>query len=146
MIGGFKMGFMASLGYSKMGMREVAESLSAMGYDAVSLPLSHFHRTMGILGSSPTSNTKEGEESHLDISEIVVQQDLVFVDEEKRADAIRFICDCIESFGRVGVTCINVFPRPRQWIEDPVVVGRDVKEGEAWDMLFEAFDLILPVS
>ena len=48
MIGEFKIGFMASLGYSKMSIQKVAESLSEIGYDAVSLPLGHFNPAMGI--------------------------------------------------------------------------------------------------
>jgi len=135
---------MASLGYSKMSIQKVAESLSGIGYDAVSLPLSHFDPDMGI--EKLKSVRRVLEEHDLAISEIVVQQDLIVLDREAINSTVAYIRNCIERFSQIGIPCIHLFSGPRSWVPDPVKLGRDISEGAAWDMLFSVFDQLLPVA
>lgn len=82
----------------------------------------------------------------LEVSEIVVQKDLVLLDEEKRQSNIAYVLKCIEVYAQAGIKVINLFTGPRPWISHSVVIGRDISEAQAWDMVFEAYDMFVPAA
>lgn len=142
MIRGFKIGFMPTLSYSGMDADRVCKSLKALGYDAVEWTLAHFNpRTMN--RSELENVVKVTNDNGLEISEIVVQQDLVVTDGDSRKDNIEYINLCIREFSALGIDTINLFTGPVPWLKNPLVVGRDIPEGKAWQMVFEAFDIFV---
>lgn len=138
----WKLEFMASLGYSHMPPRRVAASLSGIGYQAVGWTLAHFN---------PRSHSKEYlaevvKASHdygLDIGEIVVQQDYVSLDEQVRSDRIRLSLECIAAAADHGLTVLNFFTGPAPWDSLAPVIGRDIEEGAARDMVLRAYEQIV---
>jgi len=82
----------------------------------------------------------------LTISEVVLQRDLVHPDPGRREEAVRFILDAIPRVEQLGVNTVNLFTGPEPWIANPVVVGRDVTQSQAWEWVFSAFDRIVPAA
>lgn len=144
MINNYKIGFMASLGYSEMEIGKVAESISKIGYDALELTLNHFHPDMSEKELIKIINIIE--ENDLKVSEIVAQQDLILLNPTNRRENISFIKNCIKKYSQVGIDTINLFTGPVPWIPDPLIIGKDVTMGEAWELLFQAFDEIVPIA
>jgi len=46
----------------------------------------------------------------------------------------------------VGIHTINLFTGPVPWIKNRLVIGSDLTEGKAWEMVFQAFDELLPLA
>ena len=82
----------------------------------------------------------------LTISEVVLQRDFVSPDPDRREQSVKYIIDAIPRVGQLGVDTVNLFTGPVPWTPDPVIVGRDVSQSQAWEWVFSAFDRILPVA
>ncbi len=132
---------MASLGYASMKPEAVVQSLAAIGYDAVGWTLAHFN---------PRVHTTEqlelltyvARQAGLEVGEIVVQQDLVCLDEDLRADRLRFCLECIDAAANCGLDLLNFFTGPAPWDPKAPVIGSDMLEGAAWDMVLRAYEQI----
>lgn len=85
-------------------------------------------------------------ENELEISEVVVQQDFVVLDDEQLENNIRYVELCIKVFSSLGIKTINVFTGPVPWAGNPVRIGKDISEGNAWDKVFYAFDRIVGLA
>ena len=86
------------------------------------------------------------ENAGLTVSEVVIQQDYVALNPSEREGAVERTVSAIKIIADCGIGIANLFTGPRPWINHPVVVGRDVSQGEAWGWVFEAYDRILPVA
>lgn len=145
MIKDWKVGFMASGSYENMEPEAVCENLKSIGYDAVEWtqyfadPFTHTDAELRKLAEIPRAYGMEA-------SEIVVQKDLIVLDDEIRRTNINLIKEGIKRYTAAGIHTINLFSGPMPWIKDPVKIGKDITEGKAWDMLFEAFDEIVPLA
>lgn len=134
-----KLAFMSSLGYEKMKPEQVCRSLSEIGYDGIEWTLHHFN---------PRTHSKKQRRdlvklTHaygLEVSEVVVQQDMVLLNANKRNDIVKLVLQCIEAAADAGVSTLNLFSGPIPWNKKPLRIGVDVTEGAAWDMIFRAFD------
>ena len=136
---------MASLGYARMKPGEVCQSLSKLGYKGVEWTLAHFNpqtRTEKELKDIVRITT----ENSLETSEVVVQQDYVCTDENIRKDRIALTKECINVFSNLGINTINLFTGPAFWQPDSPKIGKDITEGQAWDMVLSAYDEILPLA
>ena len=60
----------------------------------------------------------------LEVSEDVVQKDLVLFDEDLRHSNIELIKHCIHAYSEVGINTINLFTGPCPWIPNPLVIDR----------------------
>ena len=133
-----KLAFMASLGYARMSPEDVCRSLATLGYDGVEWTLSHFNpRTKSERELKDLPRITH--EHNLAISEVVLQQDVVSLDDDAREDRIRLVLECIEAAAAVGVSTLNLFTGPAPWDEQAPVVGKNISEGAAWDMVLNAF-------
>jgi len=145
MINGHKIGFMPSGSYGKQPVAAICESLKKIGYDAV-----EWHHGFFCPRSHTYDELKEmvsiTEKSGLEISEIVVQQDLVMTDTEKRKDNIEYVKQCIEVFASLGIKAINLFTGPVPWNRHPLIIGSGISEGDAWNMVLRAFREFVPLS
>ena len=145
MVGGFKIGFMPMGSYLSKSTSEICGHLKTLGYDAVEWNVNAVcpRKNKDSVLSGIFRDTKN---SGLEVSEITVQRDMVLLDEKERQDNIKYTVECIETFSSFGVTVFNIFTGPVPWIKNPLVIGTDVNMGEAWNMVFDAVDQLLPVA
>ncbi len=116
---------------------EMLSDVRETGYDAVEL----LWQTGRV-----AEMKKAAEDAGLLLSEIVLQQDYITRDPADAARNLSISLDCIAECADAGVNIVNVFSGPAPWIPDPVIVGRDISQGEAWRRLFEAFDRLVPCA
>ena len=140
-----KLAFMASLGYAQMKPEQVCQSLSKLGYNGVEWTLNHFNpRAKSEKELKDIVRITKG--NGLEVSEVVVQQDYVSLDENIRKDRIALTKECINVFSDLGINTINLFTGPAFWESDSPKIGKDITQGEAWDMVLSAYDEILPLA
>ncbi len=138
MIGTDRLAFMASLGFSRMEPRKVVATLKQLGYGGVEWTLAHFN---------PRTTSKQQRQelvqvtrdAGLEITEVVVQQDMVSLDENVRRDRIDLVKECIEAAHDADVSILNVFSGPAPWNPEAPKLGSDISEGQAWDQVIEAY-------
>ncbi|MBA7499497.1 MAG: TIM barrel protein [Clostridia bacterium] len=139
MVNNRKLAFMASLDFSSWEPKRVLESLSNLGYDGVGWTLAHFNPK-----SRSRRELKElvnlTKSYNLAISEIVVQQDVVSLDEKLRKDRIDLVKECIVAAGEVGIEVVNLFSGPAPWDPNAPRIPDDISEGKAWEQVLEAYD------
>lgn len=140
-----KFGFLAGLDFVRWKPADVVKCLKQLGYEGVEWTLSHFN-PRGKSEKELAEVVKDTRDNGLEISEIVVQQSYVWLEEEKRRDAISFTRECIKTCAKFGISTVNLFTGPIPWDPDTPRVGGTIKEGDAWDMVFRAFDEIVPVA
>ncbi len=138
-----KVGFDTNIICSSMKPDEVLKTLSEIGYKAVEWSLDHLDpRKKSVEEIKRVVDlTKQYD---MEVSEVVVQQDLVVLDENMRKKTIDFVSQCIQTFSEVGIKTINLFTGPRSWEPDAPGIGKDITEGKAWDMVYKAFDIFVP--
>ena len=137
-------GFLASLGFRSWSVEEVARCLSGIGYSAVEWTLAHFNPQ-----KSPdelTDLVRIPEQYGLVVSEAVVQQDFVTLDQNAYKNRVELIASCIPAAAQAGIHVINLFTGPAPW--DPIAprLGIDISEGKAWDLVLGAFQRLVPMA
>lgn len=138
MVNNKKLAFMASLDFVSWKPEKVLKCLSNLGYDGVEWKLAHFN---------PRSKSRKElrelmrltKSYNLVVSEIVVQQDVVSLNEKLRKDRIDLVKECIIAAGEVGVEIINLFSGPAPWDPKAPKIPRDISEGKAWEQVLEAY-------
>lgn len=138
-----KIGFLASLGFASMKPEEVLRTLSEIGYKAVEWTLAHLDpRKKSVEEIKRVVDlTKQYD---MEVSEVVVHQDLVVLDENMRKKTTDFVLQCIQTFSEAGITTISLLTGPFVWESDAPRIGKDITEGKAWDMVYKAFDIFVP--
>ncbi len=140
-----KLGFMASIGFAQQSPEEVLKVLSKLGYTGVEWTLSHFNPRTKSLNELKDLITMTGDFG-MEVSEVTIQQDVVSLDQAIRRDRIEFAEECIRAAAQTGVKILNFFTGPAQW--DPLApkLGTDITQGEAWDLVIDAFDRFVPLA
>ncbi len=138
-----KIGFDTAVLFASMKPDEVLKILSETGYKAVEWSLDHLDpRKKSVEEIKRVVDlTKQYD---MEVSEVVVHQDLVVLDENMRKKTTDFFSQCIQTFSEAGITTINLYTGPRSWQSDAPRIGKDITEGKAWDMVYEAFDRFVP--
>jgi sugar phosphate isomerase/epimerase len=140
-----KYAFLAGLGFGGMEIEQVADILAELGYDGIELTLGHFNpQAMSPEELSKVAATVRA--AGLEISEIVVQQDLVRRDPVQLESTCALIADCIRAAADNGVPALNLFTGPPPWDPAAPQLGRDISHGEAWELVTKAFKQMLPVA
>ena len=140
-----KLAFMASLGYAQLPAADVLASLKKLGYHGVEWTMSHFdprtksHRELRQL-------VEQTRDAGLEVSEVCVQQDLITLDDAARQDRIALELECIEAAAAADVQVLNFFTGPAPWNPKAPKIPGDISEGAAWDMVFDAFDRLVPAA
>ena len=144
MINGRTVGFFAGSALTAQPLPEICGALKAIGYDAVELDLAWLDRCAG----EAELNRACGEirAAGLLLSEVVVQLDYVEADEAAREENISRTIRAVRRCGRAGIKTVNLFTGPRPWIPNALESGRSVSQTQAWDMVFAAFDRIVPAA
>ncbi|MDD4414932.1 MAG: sugar phosphate isomerase/epimerase [Oscillospiraceae bacterium] len=136
-----KYGFFLNGCYAPISQEEAMEILAKLGYSAVEVP---WHPDAG--RESLTISAQNAAKNGLMLSEVVLQLDYVKTDEALRQkqidDTVRAVAVC----GEAGISTINLFTGPVPWGASPLRVGKDLSAGDAWRMLFSAFDKLVPAA
>jgi sugar phosphate isomerase/epimerase len=137
--------FLAGLGFAAMEPAEVVGTLAELGYDGVEWTLAHFNPQV----HSPADLARVVEVTRaagLEVSELVVQQDLVTRDEVALDARCRLIEDCARAAADNGIPALNLFTGPAPWDPGAPKLGPDITHGEAWDLVRRAFERVLVVA
>ncbi len=135
-------GFLAHLDYEAWPVERVAEVLAGQGYNSVELTLAHFdpRRMSAAELSSAVADTRK---AGLEVSEMVVQRDLVCADAAELADRVDLTIEVARAAVDNGVTLLNVLTGPCRWEAGHVDVGPAMPEGQAWSIMLDAFERML---
>jgi len=144
MINGRKVGFYANGTLLEMPMEKTAEILKNIGYDAIELNTAWAEKCGS--DAEMARQLKVIGEAGLTLSEFVIQLDYVALDKEVRRQAIEQTKDYIRRCADLGIGTVNLFSGPRPWIPNRISVGDQVTQGQAWNMVFEAFDELVPLA
>ena len=144
-------GFLAGLDFATMPAARVAAELAALGYVAVSWPLARFDPSSTSAGDRRqlVSDTRA---AGLAVSEWVVQLDFVHPDAAVRAGRLGRAADSVRAVagldlgGQPVPAPVNLFTGPAPWDPGAPRLGRELTEGQAWDMVRAAFDVLVPLA
>ena len=137
-------GFMASLDFRSWSVEAVSACLAELGYSSVEWTLSHFNPDQGY--DTLVNLARIPERHGLFPSEIVVQQDLVVLDPQIHQQRVDLIAASIPMAARIGIPILNLFTGPAPWDASAPRLSIDITEGQAWKLVLDAFDLLLPIA
>ena len=124
---------------------EVLKVLSEIGYQGVEWTLSHLDPRKKSLAEIKKI-VEVTHQHNMEVSEVVVQQELVSLDEGFRKSRIDLVLQCIEVFSEAGIKTINLFTGPAPWDKDSSKIPKDISEGKAWDMVFDAYSRFVSLA
>lgn len=136
-----KYGFFLNGCHTPVSRKEAMETLAKLGYSSVEVP---WHPDAGM--EELQNNVNWASDNDLTLSEVVLQLDYVKPDETLRQKQIEDTLRAVEACGAAGISTINLFTGPVPWGPSPLKVGKDISAGDAWGMLFRAFDRIVPAA
>ena len=139
-------GFFLNLDQGSMTNADVIAMLAEVGYDSIEYGISHLDpRSMS--SQQMRDLLKETEAGGLNVSEWVVQRELVHPDQSVRESELKLILDCISAAGDLGIGVMNLYTGPAHFMEiGSPVLHQDISEGEAWGMVCQAMDRIVPAA
>jgi sugar phosphate isomerase/epimerase len=140
-----KIGFLPREGFENWKPEDICRELSKIGYSGVEWSRVHFkprEMSPNQLMSLVTIPADFG----MQVSEIFIALDYVIKDETTRRDHIELTKECIAAAADIGVHVVNVSPGPQRWVPGYLRIPKEMAEGTAWDMVFDAFDEIVPVA
>lgn len=143
MLCGKRIAYMPTGSLARMELDALCALLKNIGYDGVEWT-QHFANPYRTSLKDRKKLLSVPEKHGLSVSEIVVQQDLVVADEAAWRRNIDYVLRCIEAYSEIGITVINLFSGPIPWQTNRLIIGETIQEGKAWELLFRAFDEILP--
>ena len=85
-------------------------------------------------------------DNHLVISELVASRDFVVLDETEHKTNIESVINNLHIAADMGIGVVNLFTGPQPWIANPVIIGRQISALQAWELVYKAFDRIVPVA
>lgn len=144
MINGKKIGFYANGTFQSFPIEKTCEILKKIGYDAVELDRWWLKRCE--TDAELLRQCREIEKSGLCLSEVILQLDYIEPDESVRRENIEQTKAYIRRCSETGISTVNLFTGPRPWIPNRIIVGESLTQSQAWSMLFEAFDELVPLA
>ena len=139
---GGRWGFLANLHYETWPAERVAPILAEQGYSGVEWTLAHFdprHMAASELSGVVSVTRQAG----LDVSEMVVQKDLVCSDPAVLRDRVDHTIEVAKAAVDNGIDLLNVLTGPCRWEAGHVDVGTSMPEGAAWSLMLDAFERML---
>ena len=135
-------GFLAHLDYEAWPAARVAAVLAEQGYSSVEWTLAHFDpRRMSAAELSAVVDTTR--KAGLEVSEMVVQRDLVCADAAVLRDRVDLTIEVAKAAVDNGVSLLNVLTGPCRWEAGHVDVGVAMPAGQAWSLMLDAFERML---
>lgn len=138
-------GFMASLDFARWPPEKTVAALAEIGYGAVEWTLAQFdpRKTSGKDLERLVRLTRDG---GLQVSELVVQQDLLTTDTALRGERARLIEDCIIAAADYEVKALNIFTGPATWKPGALRIPEEMAEGPAWDLLVRSYEPLVELA
>lgn len=124
---------------------EICRELSRIGYRGVEWSREHF-KPREMSPAELKRLTTVPADFGMEVSEVFIALDYVVRNDAVRRDNVALTKECVEAAAGIGVHTVNVSPGPQRWVPDHVGIPQEMSEGDAWDMVFDAFDEILPVA
>ena len=144
-------GFLAALDFADRPGVEVADALAGLGYEAVSWPFARVDpRTQS--DDDRRRLLSDTRAAGLAVSEWIVQLDFVHPDPEVRRSRIDLAAAAVRAVAELDMSAqsipapVNLFSGPAPWDPEAPRLGRDLTEGEAWGMVRDAFDRLVPLA
>lgn len=141
----FELGFLPREGFEHWKPEDVCRGLANIGYQGVEWSRHHF-RPREMSPAQLKSLVAIPADFDMQVSEIFIALDYVVRDEATRRDHVELTKECIIAAAEIGVNVVNVSPGPQRWVPGYARIPEEMSEGTAWDMVFDAFDQILPVA
>lgn len=143
--GDLKFSFLAREGFENWAPEKICRELSQIGYRGVEWSRHHFKpREMSAAELKILVNIPA--DFGMEVSEIFIALDYVVRDESARKDNIELTKECISAAADIGVHTVNISTGPQRWVSGHVRIPEEMSEGTAWDMVFDAFDQIIPIA
>jgi sugar phosphate isomerase/epimerase len=140
-----QLAYMASLRFGSWEAADVARCLTGLGYRGIEWTMAHFDPRTHSDDQIPAM-VEATKDAGAEVSEVVVQLDFVTFDEDVRADRVAHVAECIDAAARHGIGTLNLFSGPAPWDPNAPKLGKDISEGQAWDLVFKAFDELVPAA
>jgi sugar phosphate isomerase/epimerase len=141
----YRFGFLPREGFESWPAEQICSGLSRIGYRAVEWSRAHF-RVRELPPAALRRLVTVPADFGMVVSEIAIALDYVVLDEAVRRDHIALTQECIAAAGELGVPALSVSTGPHPWAAGSVRIPQDISEGAAWEMVFDAFDQILPAA
>lgn len=142
---GNKLGYVANLEFVQWPPEKVLQTLSEIGYRAVSWRMSAFDpSTRGRQGLRDLD--KLTRDFGMTISEANVQLDMVTPDPSERRERIEFLKECVLAAGEAGGIAIKTNTGPAPWNPKALRIPDDISEGDAWESVVSILQEVLPVA
>lgn len=144
MINGKKIGMYINDLFHDTDIGNVCDNMKGIGFDAIELDAIWIDRCKtdeelkGLLDAIHSRG--------LELSEVAGHIDYVLLDNEARYHNIEITKDLIRRCGSSGISTICVFTGPCMWNKNPIRINYDLSLTDAWNMVFEAYDEIVPVA
>jgi sugar phosphate isomerase/epimerase len=142
---GLKLGFLAREGFEGWAPEAICKELSKIGYRGVEWSRLHFDPRKLTPAQLKRLVTAPAE-YRMEVSEIHFGVDYVSRDEATRLDRIEATKECIDAAADAGVHTVSLSTGPHLWAADHVKIPDEMSEGTAWQMVFDAFDQIVPAA
>jgi sugar phosphate isomerase/epimerase len=145
MVAGHRIAYLTDRGFADSNPEEVVSCLSQLGYDGVEWGTGHFN----VRTKSDTYLHKLVQlsaEAGLGISEVIIHEDFVSLNESVRRERIQFVLDSIEAAYSCGIKIMNLFTGPAPWDPTAPKLGRDIPEGTAFEQVVEAFTQFVEIA
>ena len=141
----YKIGFMPGGNMLSWEAEKMCAYVKNAGYDAIEL-----QNSLVCADARSDADRKKlaraAESNGLIISQAGMQRDFVLADEGARNENIEYTIRNIPKLADMGVDIACLYSGPVPWASDPLIINRDMPASTAWDLLFDAFDRILPVA
>ena len=144
-------GFLAALDFVDRPAAEVADALAEVGYEAVSWPFARIDPSARTDADRRRLVAETGA-AGLAISEWIVQLDFVHPDPAVRQARVGLAGDAIRAVAELDMGTqsirapVNLFTGPAPWDPEAPRLGKDLTEGQAWDMVRAAYDVLVPLA
>ncbi len=139
-------GFFLNLDQGSLSNEQVVAMLAEVGYDCIEYGMTHLNpQTMS--GQQMRDLVGLTEAGGLKVSEWVVQRELVHRDDSVREKELQLTLDCIAAAADLGIGVLNIYTGPAPFMEiGSPVLHQQISEGEAWDMVCNAMDRLVPAA
>jgi len=135
-----KIGFLAREGFEDWKIEDICRALARIGYQAVEWSHLHF-RPREMAPAELRRLVSVPADFGLTANAAGVPADYIVRDERARRQAIERTSEAIAAAGDAGICVLSVYTGPVS-----VRIPEEMSEGTAWQMVFDAFDQILPAA
>lgn len=123
----------------------MCEYIADAGYNAIEV------QSALLCGQNQTAQSRlkfirAVERAGIVISNAVMQRDFVLFSESNRKIQVEDAIKEMHIMADLGINIFNMYTGPCTWVEHPIIIGRDISQGDAWGWVYNAFDELIPAA